>query len=165
MFALSVHYAKINIGCEDKWLMRRREDLLGASTIPVEYSECLWLHLRHILGVAEIVTKPTVTEVVVGGSTFLNCSTNIVQEVHWFHTPLESNQDRNFLYGYDQFYQPYIGRFQMEKNDANGAYNLVIPSVKLEDAGVYECQDETGRGKKQSAQLIVLGSTTFKLCI
>lgn len=114
------------------------------------------------LGVAEIVTKPTVTElhVVVGESTFLNCSTDDREEIYWFHTPLCSHQERNIVYGYDQSYLPNIGRFQMENMEANGACNLVIPVVIIGDAGVYDCQVESGLGKKESSELILLGSTT-----
>lgn len=46
----------------------------------------------------------------------------------------------------------------MEKDGATGAYNLVIPSVRMEDAGKYECQGDGGRGAKHSADLVVLGN-------
>lgn len=46
----------------------------------------------------------------------------------------------------------------MEKNAATGAYNLIISSPTVADAGRYECQDDAGRGDKGSAQLIVLGN-------
>lgn len=92
-------------------------------------------------------------------STFLNCSTSILSaEIHWFHYAPGLNADRSFVYGFGQFYPPFQGRFHMEKDGATGAYNLVIPSVRMEDAGKYECQDDVGRGAKHSADLVVLGN-------
>lgn len=107
------------------------------------------------LGNAEIVAGPRSTAIQVGSSAHFNCSSSLPDEIHWFHYAIGAN-DRVFVYGYEKFYAPYEGRFELEKNDT--AYNLVIPSVKLEDAGKYECQDVRGSGDKKSAQLTVLGT-------
>src|SRR6218665_491563 len=115
-----------------------------------------------ILGIAEIVNKPTVTEVVVGGSTFLNCSTNDQLKINWFLTKVGANA-ANYIYLNDTF-RTGIGRFQMERDGTNRAYNLVIQSVKMEDAGLYGCEEEGGQRSKHEAQLIVLGSTNTHTC-
>ena len=107
---------------------------------------------------SNLITKPKDTDAVVGGTAFLNCSTTLVSaEIHWFHYAVGDTKDRSFVYGYDQFYSRYLGRFQMEKNAATGSYNLIISSVTIADAGRFECQDDSGRGAKYSAQLTVLG--------
>lgn len=59
------------------------------------------------------------------------------------------------MYGYGNIASTY-SRFQMEKDNATGAYNLVIPSVTMNDAGRYECQDDFGRGAQSDAELIVI---------
>ena len=102
----------------------------------------------------------------VGGTTFFNCSTTLASsEIHWFHYVVGDTKDRSFVYGYDQFYSSYLGRFQMEKNVATGSYNLIITSISIHDAGRYECQDDFGRGDKDSAQLTVLGIKLILLWI
>lgn len=52
---------------------------------------------------------------------------------------------------------PNYSRLRVEQDNATGAFNLVIPSVTLNDAGNYECQDDYGSGDKSNAQLIILG--------
>lgn len=109
-----------------------------------------------------LIVTPKTTEVLVGDSTFLNCSTSILSaEIHWFHYAAGLNADRSFVYGYDQFYPPYQGRLRMENDESSGKYNLIIPSATMEDAGRYECQDDDGRGSKDSADLVVLGMQPF----
>lgn len=61
------------------------------------------------------------------------------------------------MYAGGVFYEPYLGRFQIEINNSTGAYNLIIPSVESQDVGEYSCQDDGGHGKISSAKLIVLG--------
>ena len=114
----------------------------------------------RILGIADIVIKPNLTEVGVGGATFLNCSTNSPQKINWFLTKVGTDA-ADYVCSDDTF-RTGIGRFQMEKDEANGAYNLVIQSVKMEDAGLYGCEEEGGKGNKHEAQLIVLGWTTTR---
>ena len=107
---------------------------------------------------SDLILKPKDADAVVGQTTFFNCSTTLASaEIHWFHYAIGDTKDRSFVYGYDQFYSSYIGRFQMEKNAATGSYNLIISSVTIADAGRFECQDDTGRGDKDSAQFTVLG--------
>ena len=102
--------------------------------------------------------KPKDAEVVVGQTTFFNCSTNLTSsEIYWFHYVVGDIKGRSFVYGQDQFHSRYLDRFQMEKNAATGSYNLIITSVSIDDAGRYECRDDSGLGDKDSAQLIVLG--------
>ena len=109
------------------------------------------------LAFSGISIAPSSSEVQRGGSTYFNCSTSVTsKEVHWFHYPVSSTE-RTFVYGFGEFYNPYLGRFAIDKNVTTGEYNLVITSVVAEDAGKYECQDDAGGGMKKSAHLVILG--------
>ena len=116
-------------------------------------NEMLYLNL----GFSDIVVAPNTREVQHGGSTYFNCSTSVTsKEVHWFHYPVSATE-RSFVYGFEKFYDPYLGRFAMVKNVTTGEYNLVITSVVAGDAGKYECQDDAGGGMRKSAHLVIIG--------
>lgn len=124
----------------------------------VETLPLLLIHLGIRIITADLILRPEDTEAVVGFPTFLNCSTTLSGEIQWFHYRDGDTQQRNLVYGYNKFYQPYEGRFQIEKDETKGAYNLVIARVAVEDFGKYQCQDDFGKGVEGSAQLVVLES-------
>lgn len=107
---------------------------------------------------ASFVVKPVDTEVRIGESTHLDCTTSDgSSELRWTHFQSYGDGVHRLVYAFGFLQEPYNKSFQIEKNSA-GAVKLVINNVALKDAGVYICQDAKGLGQPASAQLIVLES-------
>src|SRR6218665_611702 len=100
---------------------------------------------------AGLSNAPQDTESKVSDTTYFNCSTNLTsKEILW-------NHGDQYLYSDNGILPPYDERFEIDRNESTGSYNLVIHSVEPSDAGEYICIDDDGLGERRSAELIVLG--------
>lgn len=104
-----------------------------------------------------LTVKPSNIESLIGQRVQLHCSTSEPYYVLWDHASVRSSS-RNYIFYSGVLILPYSQRFQLERDNATGAYNLVIPSVQKEDAGNYRCMDMAGHGEQAEAELIVLDS-------
>lgn len=104
--------------------------------------------------------EPVDAEVMVGQMVTLNCSTSIQNVgVKWFHISVGADPSQKIIiYGNYKVYPPNENRVHIERTFTAGSYafNLVIPVVRVKDAGRYQCVDDEGTGNKSMAQLIVL---------
>src|SRR5688572_8166896 len=101
------------------------------------------VEFRNNISAGSLIIHPKDTEAKVNDSTYLNCSTSISTEyIHWHH-------GSKYVYAGDGIMEPYLGRFEMEIDSFTGAYNLVIRSVRPEDAGEYTCIDDGGIGESR----------------
>lgn len=98
--------------------------------------------------------SPDDTEVLLGDSTYLNCSISDRSHVAWQHYAIGGKN--NPVYSNGELHPPY-DRLRVE-HTTNVSVNLIFPSVTYNDAGKYACLDG-GWDKYTSAQLIVLGMT------
>ena len=108
-----------------------------------------------------MIVYPRDIEVLVNLSTYFNCSTSIRNEqIHWYHYRVGENRT-HIVYYKGEINKNYPNRYNVTINIETGEYNLIIHSVQSEDAGRYVCQDDGGRGRRSSAELIVLGQYYF----
>ena len=99
-----------------------------------------------------LIVKPQDTHVLAGQQATLNCSTSSTEDVHWYY-----GTSTSYVYAGRKLYYPYDTRLKMEifQNDGTTSFNLVFPSTKPEDAGIYICSDIQGRGETSSAEMDV----------
>lgn len=101
------------------------------------------------------------TEVIVGQSVRLRCSTSDIYDVNWEHFPTGSASKSYVFFGGGMII-PYHRRFSVDRGSGNpGQYDLVISSVESSDSGRYRCIDREGQGEQSEAELIVLGKIRF----
>ena len=113
---------------------------------------------------SEIVQRPSDATGMVNGSTYFNCSTSIrpiEKTVIWFHFPLDAGGDRKYVYDDGRIMTGYKGRFDIEIDNSTGEFNLLIKRLEMEDAGKYECKDDSHTDIGASADLTVLGKSLW----
>lgn len=124
-----------------------------------------FLFFKTALGL--ILRSPRDTEALVDHMTFLNCSTSTAAilddpiEITWYFFPLGSEDIGTKIYSSRElFHHDYGERFEIDEDQSKGIFDLVIPSVQLTDAGLYECVEERQdeRTFVKRAHLIVLES-------
>lgn len=113
-----------------------------------------------ILVNAEFIERPRDTVVSQGYAAYLNCSIRgTPQDIRWNHYAVGARPDQNRLvYLNTQLQPPYDERLRVENSSITSA-NLIFSSANFDDAGRYECIEDSSR-KRTSAQLIVLGKST-----
>src|SRR6218665_38741 len=110
---------------------------------------------------ATLVEKPQNTFASEGHRVQLNCSTSdFTTYISWQYIPgAEGDLPKDVFLG-RRLFNEYV-RLDMDGNGADGAYNLVIPSVELRDAGTYRCRDEDGAGEHVDVILNVTSKVDF----
>ena len=104
-----------------------------------------------IVGSGLLSQKPKDSVAIAGKSAYFNCSTSEPSKpILWYYYPT-NKAHRESIYQYANFTDYWFpcyrkGRYVVEKNEVIGAYNLVIPSVLLSDAGRYLCEVEGDEG-------------------
>lgn len=109
-----------------------------------------------------LVTHPKDVVVALGQIVQLNCSTDDKYSVNWWHVPVGSTTNEDVFIS-NVVVMPYHPRFQIQRNEVENSihhYNLVISSMRREDAGKYTCIDRAGHGEQRDAQLVVLGENS-----
>lgn len=116
-----------------------------------------YVWMLYANGISEIIERPLDAEVLLGDSTYFNCSIVIGSgDIAWLHYAVgERSKHPKRVYAYGNLIPPYDKRFRIEKDSALGSANLILTEAKIEDAGLYVCQNG-GRGQHPSAQLIIL---------
>lgn len=110
----------------------------------------------------ELVVKPSDSEVVVGQTVRLPCSTSETMEVYWLHIPLGTSQS-TYIYYDNKVVNGYNKRFRVEEDREGGIYDLILQNAQIADAGTYRCHDRVGSGEWSDAELIVLGILKYFL--
>lgn len=83
-------------------------------------------------------------------STVMNCSTTSDGGLKWLHDGVTVCAEL-------KCYDPYYPRFYVEHIISSRSWNLIISSVRAEDAGDYRCEEIVFDGDKKSGQLTVTG--------
>jgi len=101
---------------------------------------------------------------VVGDRVTLPCRTNLTSPVDWHYHPSENESDVYVISSAGTIVYPDSGHFALDRN-ASDNFSLIIQNVNHEDAGVYICREDAGRGRQHRIVLNIRGKMSTVLLI
>ena len=102
------------------------------------------------------------TTAVIGERVTLSCRTTLITPVNWHYQPSENATSDLFLSSAGNIFNDYKKYFAVDRS-VPGDFSLVILNVTHDDAGVYICQEDFGKGLEHRITLTVHGKISILL--